>query len=80
MLLKRLLDQLQNDKKIFIQQKEELFGEAESGLNSVTDFLREELKVDLPTGRERMHHADTKSKESSLLFPKVKVIFFCFCF
>ncbi|XP_061491522.1 kinesin-like protein KIF11 [Rhineura floridana] len=48
--LKRLLDKMQNDENVLLKQKEVLLEETEDGLTRINGFLREELKVDIPTG------------------------------
>ncbi|CAM4582953.1 unnamed protein product [Lepidochelys olivacea] len=48
--LNSLLDQIQNDKEMFLEQKLILHEEAQYGLTQVNAFLQEELKVDIPTG------------------------------
>ncbi|XP_053168654.1 kinesin-like protein KIF11 isoform X2 [Hemicordylus capensis] len=49
-VLKRLVDEMQNDKNVLTQQKKALIEETEDGLTQVNGFLREELKADIPTG------------------------------
>uniref|UniRef100_A0A8C3RLU7 Kinesin-like protein n=1 Tax=Chelydra serpentina TaxID=8475 RepID=A0A8C3RLU7_CHESE len=48
--LNSLLDQIKNDKEMFLEQKLILHEEAQYGLTQVNAFLQEELKVDIPTG------------------------------
>ncbi|KAL7990482.1 hypothetical protein Chor_013912 [Crotalus horridus] len=49
-ILKRLLDHLQNDRDVLTERKDLLLKEAEDGLTQINGFLTEELKADLPTG------------------------------
>ncbi|XP_043375517.1 kinesin-like protein KIF11 isoform X3 [Dermochelys coriacea] len=49
-LLNSLLDQIQNDKEMFLEQKLILHEEAQYGLTQFNAFLQEEFKVDIPTG------------------------------
>ncbi|CAI5774769.1 KIF11 [Podarcis lilfordi] len=48
--LKRLLDRMRNDKNVLLKQKEILLEETEDGSTRINGFLKEELKVDVPTG------------------------------
>uniref|UniRef100_A0A8D2KSE0 Kinesin-like protein n=1 Tax=Varanus komodoensis TaxID=61221 RepID=A0A8D2KSE0_VARKO len=49
-VLKRILDKMQNDKNVLTNQKEILLEETEGGLSRINGFVSEELKVDIPTG------------------------------
>ncbi|XP_042315195.1 LOW QUALITY PROTEIN: kinesin-like protein KIF11 [Sceloporus undulatus] len=49
-VLKRLLDKMQNDKNVLMKQEETLLEESKHGLTRVNGFMRDELKVDVPTG------------------------------
>uniref|UniRef100_A0A6J0SU87 Kinesin-like protein KIF11 isoform X1 n=1 Tax=Pogona vitticeps TaxID=103695 RepID=A0A6J0SU87_9SAUR len=49
-VLKSLLDKMQNDTNVLVKQKETLLAKAEDGLTRVNEFVRSEIKVDIPTG------------------------------
>lgn len=72
--LKALLDRMRNDKNVLLKQKEILLEETEDGSTRINGFLREELKVDVPTGiwRETMSHGEIQKcvEFSSFSVPK----------
>ncbi|KAJ7324132.1 hypothetical protein JRQ81_017152 [Phrynocephalus forsythii] len=49
-VLKSLLDKMQEDLHVLGKQDEALHKEAEYGLTRVNEFVRKEMKVDIPTG------------------------------
>lgn len=78
MVLKNLLDKMQKDMNVLVTQKEALLEEAEDGLTRVNEFVRNDIKVDMPTGifRGRTSHEDigvqgrTISNEKRMLCSK----------